>query len=98
MKPSGGIKPRFGCIQRMSASALRTAPVFGVHLGLIVEFELIEGDGAVQVALELHPLLRAGVHSAFEALHVAAAALLGAVHRRIGVRDQRLDRSCHPSG
>ena len=90
MKASGGIKPRCGCTQRMSASALRTAPRVRVHLRLVIELELIQRDRLMQVALELHAILDARAHTPFEALNAAASALLRAIHGGVGVRGQRL--------
>ena len=64
----------------------------GIDLRLVVQLELLLRQRVVQIALELDALARVRVHAGLEALHVVAAALLGAVHRRIGVRDQAVRR------
>ncbi len=45
----------------------------------------------MQIALELNTVVDAGTHGALEALHGSSSALFGAVHRRVGMRDERLD-------
>ena len=63
----------------------------GVDLRLVVELELPQRQRLVQVALQLDLVLRNGIHSRRIALNVVAAALLGAVHGRVGVGKQSLD-------
>ena len=65
----------------------------GVDLGLVMQLELVAAQCLVQLALELHALLRDRAHAFGIALHVVAAALLGVVHGRVRVRQQRIDSS-----
>ena len=61
-----------------------------VEEGLEVELELVVGDGLAEAALEGEPLDGLGVHGGRVELVVVAALLLGPVHRRVGVADERL--------
>jgi hypothetical protein len=84
MSVIGGITPSRGWSQRRSASVPVIAPVRSpMRLG--DEPELVAGDGAPQVALELHPLLDLGPQRRVEALRPVLAELLRAVHRGVGV-------------
>ena len=51
----------------------------------------MEPQGRVQGAFQLDALLCHGVHALCKALEVIPAALLGAVHCRVGIRSQRFD-------
>jgi len=84
--------PRVGCSQRIKASALRTSPRLGIHLGLIVELKLVLRERVVQIAFELNTLLGSRVHSRRIAPKIAAAVLFRRVHGRIRVREQGLHR------
>ena len=71
--------------QRLGAD---DAPVAQVHLGLVVDHQLVALQRAAQLALEHQPLDRRGVHLRGVEGEGIAAVLLGVVHRRIGVADQ----------
>ena len=60
---------------------------------LVVDLELAAVERAAQLGLGAHAGHHAGAHRLVEQLVAAAAALLGAVHRRVGVAEQRL-RAC----
>ena len=57
---------------------------------LVVQFELLALERVAQLALGLEPAHRARPHLGVEDLAAPAAALLGPVHRRVGVADQQL--------
>jgi len=63
----------------------------GIDLGLIVQLELTAVQRLMQVAFELHALLRDCTHAFGVALHIIAASFLGAVHGGVGSRDQGVD-------
>ena len=65
----------------------------GVHFRLVVKLELLPRQRFVQIAFQLDPLARDSIHPGLEALDAVAAALLGAVHRRIGMGDQGFRRA-----
>ena len=52
--------------------------------------QLVVGERAAQAVLERDALQRLGVDVGVEELVVVAPLLLGLVHRRVGVLDQRL--------
>ena len=60
-----------------------------VEEGLEVELELVVGDGLAEAALEGEALDGLGVHGGRVELVVVAPLLLGPVHRRVGVADER---------
>jgi len=64
-----------------------------VDLRLVVQLELLQSDGVVQIAFQLHPILRSGMHSRRVALGVTAAALFGRIHGGVRMREQGLDGS-----
>src|SRR5215469_17499594 len=68
------------------------APAGGVDLRLVVQLELPAAQRLVQLALESDAVLGRSGHALSKPLHVVAAALLGAVHRRIGAGEQYIDR------
>ena len=57
---------------------------------LVDEAQLAVGEGVAQAALELQALQRALAHGVVEDLAARLAHLLGAVHRRVGVAQQRV--------
>ena len=56
---------------------------------LVVERQLLVRERAPQPVLERDALQRLRVHERVEELVVVAALLLGLIHRRVGVLDQR---------
>src|SRR5205823_5568806 len=73
-------------------TALSVSPTArGIDLRLIVQLELPAAQRLMQVAFELHALLRHRAHAFGIALHVIAASFLGAVHGGVGSRDQGVD-------
>ena len=98
MKSSGLIRPRSGCRQRISASALWIVAGGGIDLRLVVQLELLRASAWCRSLSRPDALARDRIHAGLEALQVVAAALLGAVHRRVGVRDQRSPPSCRRPG
>ena len=65
--------------------------VAGPDLRLIVQLQRVVGDRAAQRRAVLQPLLGEPVHVGAEEAERGAAGLLGLVHRRIGLLDQRID-------
>ena len=57
---------------------------------LVVHAQLVAAERAAQVALQREAARSRLVHLLGEELVVGAAELLGVVHRRIGIADQRL--------
>ncbi len=88
----GGTRPRSGCSQRISASNPNSVPVVEVDHRLVVHAHLAALDGAVQLVAGAQVVDRAVVFARVEQLGAVAAQLLGAVHRRVGVAQQRLGR------
>ena len=66
-------------------------PGLGIDLRLVVQLELLALERLLQIAFQPAAILGVGVHAGFEVLDVVAPVLLDEVHRRIGVRHQRLD-------
>ena len=73
--------------QRLEAADLAGAKV---DHRLVVERQLVALERVPQLALDLEPAHRAGPHLGVEEHAAGAAALLGPVHRRVGVADQQL--------
>ena len=63
-----------------------------VDLRLVVELQLAALERVAQIVLQRQPLQRAAVHRRREHLIRVAARVLGAIHRVVGVRQQRLGR------
>ena len=61
-----------------------------VHDRLVAQRELVRVERALEVALELQPRERPGVHLGLEDLVVALAVVLGTVHGHVGVAQQLL--------
>src|SRR5205085_3470379 len=59
---------------------------------LVVELELPAGDRPAQIVLHAQAVHGPTAHHLVEELVAGAAALLGAIHRRIRVADQRVGR------
>ena len=59
-----------------------------LDLGLVVQLELVAGEGEAQVALERLARLQPGVHAGLEEAEGVAAFLLGAIERDVGVLQQ----------
>ena len=57
---------------------------------LVVELELVALERLAQLALDLEPAQRPRPHLGVEELAAGASALLGPVHRRVGVADQQV--------
>ncbi len=73
--------------QRLEAGDLAGAEVDD---GLVVERQLVAVEGVAQLPFHLQPLHRPRSHLGVEEDAAGAAALLGPVHRRVGVADQQL--------
>ncbi len=73
--------------QRLEAGDLAGAQV---DHRLVVEGELLAVERVPQLPFDLQPAHRAGPHLGVEEDAAGAAALLGPVHRRVGVADQQL--------
>src|SRR5688572_16011186 len=65
-------------------------PAREVEDGLVVEHELVAGQGAPQAALQGQPLQRGDAHDRRVELEAVAPLLLGPVHGGVRVFDQRL--------
>ena len=66
-------------------------PGANVDLRLEVELELLALQGAAELVLERQLLQRRGVHRLAVELVVAAAGVLGVVHRGVGVLEERFE-------
>lgn len=89
MECAGTVRPRSGCCPRTSARARHAAAVQLDHR-LVEDAQLAALDRAVQGVLRVQSLDRAVAHDLVEQLVARLAALLGPVHRRVGVANQRL--------
>ena len=65
-------------------------PGVEMDLRLVVQLELASGQGVIQADLDGPPFDRAHVHARFEELIPPELSALGAVHRIVGVVDQRV--------
>ena len=90
MKRSGRISPRCGWFQRTSASTRVDRAGAQVHARLVVQQQLVALDGAAQALLHREPLVGELVHLGGEELEGVAPLGLRAVHRGVGVLQQRL--------
>ena len=79
MKSPGGITPRTGWFQRTSASNPRTLWAVHVEQRLIVDFELVLLDGAVEVEFQGPAGLHLQVHLGLEESERVAAGGFGPV-------------------
>src|SRR6185437_7500186 len=91
-------------IPRLDETSLRMSPADerlgaidiaarGLGLRLVMQLELPGLDGGMQIALQAHPSDCVGIHPFGEALHIVAAALLGAVHGSVSACDQTVRRA-----
>ena len=92
MNSSGETMPRSGCAQRTSASVETGRPGGQVDDRLVEDLELAALQRPAQLGLGPHAGHGAGAHRLVEQLVAPAAARLGAVHRRVGVAEQRRGR------
>ena len=92
MKRAGRTRPHSGCIQRTSASAptMRAGRAGRPSAGSAAGTRLRSSARRRRV-LQRQALVHALVHLRGVELEVVAAVLLGAVHRRVGVLQQRVD-------
>ena len=86
----GGTSPRVGDCQRRSASTPTIARLLERDLRLVVDAELAALQAEPELVLEPEQLAELAGHLVVEHLVAAAAALLGRVHRDVGVPDQLL--------
>ena len=94
MNSSGGTMPLPGRRQRTSASCFTTRSDAELDDRLVDGDELVALERALQRRLEAEPSGQLDAHGLVEPLDLAAPALLGAVHRGVGVAEQldaRLD-------
>ena len=82
----------------MSASKPNSVPASQVDDRLVVHAQLAALDRAVQLVAGAQVVDRAVVLAGVEQLGAVAAALLGAVHRGVGVAQQRLGRVAVAAG
>ena len=75
--------------QRLVAKQLARVQL---ELGLVVQQELAARQRGVQAVFQAHALHGRGVHVRGEELKVVLAALLGPIHRRVGVHQQGFGR------
>ncbi len=80
--------PLSGWIQRARASRADDGAGAHVHLGLQVEHELPAGQGLAQAFGLLPERLPCTLLHRVEGLHAVASALLGAIHRMVGMAQQ----------
>ena len=89
-KAAGVRSPSVGCSQRTSASSAARRWVSRRDHRLVVHGELTGVDRAPQLALDAAAGRRLGPQVVVEDLDTSAAALLGVVHRRVGVAEELL--------
>ena len=97
MNSAGEIMPRFGCRQRISASAPQIFPSASVVCKLVMQFEFAALGGQLQVARQRAAGAGGVVHLAVILADQAALLALAAVHRELGVAEhlvalRRVDR------
>ncbi len=66
-------------------------PALAVALCLVVQFELIQGQGCAQVRLKLQPFGDGALHHRVEEADLVLALAFRFVHRQVGAAHQRLD-------
>ena len=91
MNDPGGTRPRSGCSQRTSASKPSMRASAERDQRLVVQAQLVALDAAAQRGLEREAVADVLAHRLVEELD-ALAAVLGAVHRGVGVADEVLGR------
>ena len=90
MNSPAATRPRSGCCQRDERLEPRHPPGGELDLRLVGDTQLAFVERRAQLGLELLPLRRACPQRLPEHLVAGAAALLRAVHRKVGVMDQRV--------
>ena len=61
-----------------------------VDLRLVVQLKLVARKRLAKALLDGMPLYRAGIHDGLEVAEILATVLLGLIHSRVGVLDERL--------
>ncbi len=88
MNLSGLILPCTGWSQRSQGLESGDLARVQSHDGLVLDGELVAGDRALEVRLELETVAHGQVHARLEQRPAAAAVLLGPVHRQVGVAQE----------
>ena len=86
----GGSTPSSGWVQRSSASTPVICPRRHIHLGLVVQRELVAIERVAQRGLQRQPLDRLGLGLLGEEAEAVLAVFLGEIHRHVGILGQRL--------
>ena len=88
MKSAGGNIPLSGCIQRTSASTPTISSPLEVDDRLIMEDELFFLDRRLELDLAIDLIQQLGAEPGTEHLATTLAAVLGRIHRHVGVAEQ----------
>ena len=90
MNSAGASSPRSGCCQRARASMPDDAAARQAHDRLVVDAQLVLGQGPAQVVLDPQAVGGACAHDVVVDLDLSAAALLRPVHGGVGLADEIL--------